>query len=140
MNDDDHFSIQLRLADGSCLEAEVTLDSETETTCSLSLLFDGRCLSASACDYFEAFCDVRRCLETDGILPVCYGASRTAYPSPMSRDMGGGLLTYRLELGRPGRQRDLVSIFSTGSDVVPATVAEQREFADRWLASLGGAT
>ena len=140
MLDEDHHPIRLQLADGSLADAEVTLDSESDDVCSLSLSFDGRLLSASADDYFEAFCDIRRLLEAEGILPVCYGASRTAYPSGMCRRMARGTTTYRLTLRQPGRQADLVSIFAGGADVQPATVAEQQAFFDAWLASLDGAT
>ena len=39
----------------------------------------------------------------------------------------------RLEIGRSARLEDLVGIFDTGPDVEPATVAEQKMFADAWF-------
>jgi hypothetical protein len=47
--------------------------------------------------------------------------------------MGRGLKAYRLELGRQARASDLVSIFDSGSDVEPSSVAEQRHFWEEWL-------
>lgn len=88
-------------------------------------------------DYFEGFCHIREALEAEGLLPICYAASQNVYPSGMSRNMGGGLRAYKLTLGQRGRIADLVDIFSTGPDVIPATVAEQLEYYNRWLASFG---
>jgi hypothetical protein len=87
-------------------------------------------------DYFEAFCRIREKLEADGIRPFCYGANRNVYPSGMSRDMGGGLMAYKLTLGQPSRSADLVNIFIVGLDVEPVSVSEQREFYLSWVASL----
>ncbi len=50
--------------------------------------------------------------------------------------MGSGLQLYRLKLGEPAKTDHVVSIFASGPDVEPVTVAEQRDFFDQWLVSL----
>jgi hypothetical protein len=65
----------------------------------------------------------------------CYGASLNVFPSGMARDMGGGVMAYKLTLGQRGRMQDLVCIFDTGPNVQPTTVASQREYFDGWLKS-----
>ena len=103
----------------------------------LTLHFNGQEISSVDDDYFSAMCAIRRVLEQEGALPCCYGASKNVYPSGMSRDMGAGVYAYKLTLGSPAKQADLVSIFDTGPDVVPATVAEQEDFFKRWSQSFG---
>lgn len=79
---------------------------------------------------------VREVLDQEGFLLRCYGASLNVYPSGMSYSMGGGSMAYRLFLGQPGRQKDLVSIYDTGPDMIPSTVKAQEEFHERWVRSL----
>ena len=95
-------------------------------------------LSTEGPDYFEALCQVRLRLEEVGLLVASYGGSRTVWPSGMARDMGAGLRAYRLTLGKPPGEQDLVDIFSSGPGMEPATVGEQRAFFIAWLSSIGG--
>lgn len=88
-------------------------------------------------DYFESFCLIRNQLEAIGLKPNCYAADLRSYPSGMARSMGGGLKLYRLTLGSQARASDLVHMFDTHEGVEPATVRDQRQFFDTWLASLG---
>ena len=99
--------------------------------------YDRRELHAAAYDYFEALVTIRRQLETQGLIPVCYGASRNVFPSGMCRDMGAGLQAYKFALGRKPTLDDLVLILSTGPDIEPATVEEQRVYFESWLDSVG---
>jgi len=94
-------------------------------------------VTGNAPDYFEAMCQIRNALETDGWRPICYGSSRNVYPSGMARDMGRGLRAYKLELGRRGALTDLVSIFDCGPDVQPSSVEEQERFWNEWRRSIG---
>jgi len=96
----------------------------------------GRLEATSEEDFFSALATLREDLEAKGILLVCYGASKNVYPSPMSRSMGYGERAYRLKLGRRARSEDLVSIFESGPDVVPATLEEQEAYYEEWLNSL----
>lgn len=92
--------------------------------------------TCSDVSYFRALLSLRSELETVGILLDCYGSSLNVFPSPMIESMGDGEKAYRLTMGSPARETDLVCIFETGPDVVPSTVAEQSDFYDRWIASL----
>ena len=94
-----------------------------------------RVVESTATDFFQALCDVRSLLAEGGLIPLCYGASLNVYPSGMARDMGQGLRAYKMAKGRHARMEDLVEIFAEGSDVVPASVAAQKQFWRDWLAS-----
>jgi hypothetical protein len=102
--------------------------------CHLVLTFRGRRYEASATDYFEALCHVRQELEGTGILLCCYGASLDVYPSGMCRDMSAGMKAYRLTKGSKPTRESLVGIFDSGHDVIPASVAAQKQHFDEWLA------
>ena len=114
--------------------ARVHVDSDD---CQIDLSFDGHSMTGTGDDFFEAFCRIREQLEPMGLLPNCYAAHLHAFPSGMSRDMGGGVKLYRLTLGSQARTDDLIHMFETDDDVSPSTVADQRAFFDKWLASLG---
>ena len=119
-------------------------DDETATlaiegrhdVCYVSFRYRDRIIEASAPDYFAAFCKIRLQLEPERLKPFCYGASLNVYPSGMARNMGSGLLAYRLTPGRQALTKDLVGIFDTGHDVIPATVANQKEHYNDWIRSL----
>jgi hypothetical protein len=122
---------------GACSQGVFTLEEGEGDLCRLRLQHAGGELTVEAFDYFEALCQIRRELEKSGWRPVCYGGSKSVYPSGMCRDMGRGLKAYRLQLGRPARLEDLVGIFESGPDVEPASVEEQRAFHDLWMRSVG---
>src|SRR4028119_964960 len=67
--------------------------------CTLTLRYQGKEITTSEADYFEALCSIRKQLEAEGLRPLCYGASRQCFPSGMARDMGAGLKVYKLQLG-----------------------------------------
>jgi hypothetical protein len=104
--------------------------------CHLSFCFRDRIIGASAADYFEAFSQIRMQLEPERLIPFCYGASLNVFPSGLSRKTGSGLSAYRLILGRQALAKDLVSIFDSGHDVMPASVADQKQYFNDWLQSL----
>ncbi len=87
-------------------------------------------------DFFETMIKLRLDLEREGALLCCFGASENVYPSSMARQMGAAILAYRMRLGAPALQKDLVNIFETDETVVPATVAQQEDFRQRWYESL----
>ena len=117
-------------------EAAEFIQSEKEDRCSLVCTYRGKRIEASADDFFEALCALRRQLQTDGLIPFCYGASLNVFPSAMSRQMSSGLSAYRLTLGKQALRADLVQIFAQGHDVIPASVEHQQQFFDDWLKSL----
>jgi hypothetical protein len=92
--------------------------------------------TAVAYEYFSAMSDIRHIIEPLGMRLLCYGSSRNCYPSAMQLDMGYGTWTYKLAFGQPGLKKDIVSIFDSGNDVIPATCAEQRFYFRLWGASV----
>jgi hypothetical protein len=120
------YSIKLLGPESALLDGIVRLD-DLGGSSKLTLTFGDRTLTATSSDFFDALVQLRRRLEKEGLLPVCYGASRHVYPTALARAAAHGLMAMRWT---PGKRRadDLVFIFHTGPDVEPATVAEQREF------------
>ncbi len=116
-------------------QGTLILHEDRSGTCRLTFRWRDRETEAEAADYFEAFCGIRRVLETEGLIPFCYGASLNVYPSAMARDMGRGLKAYRITEGKHARREDLVFIFGQGPDVIPAGVDMQRRFFDDWVAA-----
>jgi|GEM_PF-1749308 len=86
---------------------------------------------------FHALTELRKQLEAENLLLVCFGASETVYPSGMCLSMGDGNMAYKMELDRQGTLRDLVNILDTDNSVRPATIIQQRTFRDRWFQSRG---
>jgi hypothetical protein len=121
------------------LTYDATSDTESEFSkiaCRILLSLPDRDIECHDRDYFEAFCRIRERLETVGIKPLCYGASRNVFPSGMGRDMGLGLRAYQLKLGCQPTMVDLVNIFERGPDVEPVTVEIQEEFFRTWVESI----
>ena len=134
------YQIDVQTSDGNITPAELLVFEEVPGNpelVKLTLQFNGREISGIEDDYFLAMYAIRRVLEQEGALLRCYGACKNVYPSGMSRSMGGGVKAYKLTLGSPAKIADLVSIFDTGPDVVPVTVAEQEDFFKRWIKSFG---
>ena len=110
----------------------------SEGQCHVKFKFRDSEIEASSSDYSEAFSEVRLKLEQVGLIPFCYGASLNVYPSGMCRDMGAGLSAYRLTAGKAPQRTDLVKIFESGHDVVPASVKNQKAYHAEWLQSPKG--
>ena len=122
----------LHLIGGEDNETATVVTEFRNDLCHLTFRYRGREIEASANEYFEAFCRVREHLEAEGLIPFCYGASLDVFPSGMCRDMGSGLCAYRLTGSKPGRNSQ-VGIFEEGEDVIPATVAKQRQFFEDFI-------
>jgi hypothetical protein len=101
--------------------------------CAIELCAEGIDIHSAADDFFEAFCGIRDQLAAHDFYPLCYGASRCVYPSGLLRDMGSGLEAYKLQMGKPVCEEDIVNIFENGPDVEVATVSAQRAFFVEWL-------
>jgi len=130
----DVYHIPMRLSTTAIDQAELSYDEDSQS-CILSLTYRDQTISVQASDYFEALCQIRLQLEAQQIQLLCYGASRNVYPSGMARDMGQGLRAYKLTMGKHAAMADLVDIFTTGTDIQPVTVEEQRLFYESWLTS-----
>jgi hypothetical protein len=129
---------QIVLIGGETGEQAVFTENSSHGTCKLTCAYRGKRIEAEASDFFKALCMVRQQLDPEGLIPFCYGASLNVYPSGMARDMGLGLKAYRLTKGEPAKRADLVEIFDTGTDVVPASVEAQETFWREWLTASRG--
>ena len=116
-------------------EAEISFWDEGHNRSFLRLWNDQIDITEEESTTWGAFRQVRLKLETRGLLVATYGGSRTVFPSGMGIDMSGGIISYFHSPGQRGGR--LVDIFHTGPDVEPATVAQQRAFADEWFSSIG---
>jgi len=135
--DSDEYFAQVRLRPGVIVRATITLHPvRDDRQVELSMQIEEERFSAIAHDDFEAFCLVRRQLEARGWLVLCNGSSRNVFPSPMSRDMGGGVMAYVLTIGKPASMEDVVHIFERTIRIDPVTVDEQQRFYKHWIASL----
>lgn len=103
-------------------------------TCKLPLP-DGL-LTGQADDCFAALQIIRRAAEARNWNICCKGARRNAWPSAMSRDMGGGFKAYSLTMGQRARTDSLVEIFDADVPELYTSVAEQEAFARAWFESL----
>jgi hypothetical protein len=91
--------------------------------------------SEEAEDLFEALKLARNRASSVGLEFICNGARKNVYPSPMSRDMSGGIVAYELTMGQQALRKDIVKLFDeTDSEI--SSVADQEEYYKDWLASL----
>lgn len=125
----------IHLIGGNDDEAGLVSYGPVAGLCRVSLNYRDYSIEASSSDYFEAFSQIRLILEQEGLIPFCYGSSLNVFPPGMCRDMGSGLTDYRLVAGRAPERTDLVKIFESGHDVIPASVANQKAFYSDWIQS-----
>ena len=78
-------------------------------------------------DFFDALEQARLPFEQAGFRLLCYGASLNVFPSGMGRDCALGKEAYQMD-----KEMGTKEIFTTGKDVIPATVKEQRLFYLNW--------
>jgi hypothetical protein len=107
--------------------AEVTIFFKTLDRFYIKLKSNEIELCAEGSDYFDAFCSIRIQLEKYNLIPFCYASSLNHFPSGMSRTMGHGLKSYKLELNKSCTEEP-VDIFGHGRDITPSTVNEQEHF------------
>ena len=127
----------IHLIGGEDDEVAKLLAETTEGKCELTFQYRSKTITTQDTDCFAAFCQIRKILEIENLIPFCYGASLNVYPSGMCRDMGSGLVAYRNEMGMQAGQGDLVRIFEEGPDVIPSTVENQKQHHNEWLESMG---
>jgi hypothetical protein len=136
--------VQVLLPDGGRAMGEFRIWEEApedQEAVRLELRFDDREFAVTTEDgFFEALTSLRKQFEPEGFRLECYGCSRRVYPSAMARSMGYGERAYRLEFGRQAKSVDLVSIFDSGPEVQPATLADQERYYRDWLESLSSSS
>ncbi|WP_444907448.1 hypothetical protein ACJJIR_04265 [Microbulbifer sp. SSSA008] len=91
--------------------------------------------SVEAEDLFEAFKLARDEADNIGLRFVCNGSRKNVYPSPMSRDMSGGIVAYELTMGQQALRKDVVRIFDETDEELSSTTDQEKYYKD-WLASL----
>ena len=129
--------VSVRAVEGNGVQAEWEVEwkyGNEEFSLAVSKYGGGLIRTARGPDLFDAFCEIRRDLEGEGVRICVSGARIDAYPSGMAREMGGGQMVYLLR--RPSmigklirlpylRPRKLVYIFSPAPCHLVATVDEQ---------------
>jgi hypothetical protein len=128
-------TFSVRLVGGSDGERATFEVNDVDNRCLLTCRYRGKTISSEAADFFDALISIRRQLQRDGLIPYCYGASLSVFPSGMARDMARGLAAYKLTPGKHANRADLVEIFDEGADVVPTDVDAQEQFFRDWLGS-----
>jgi hypothetical protein len=103
---------------------------------SCKLPVSGELLTGQADDCFAALQALRRKAEGQNWMICCKGARRNVWPSAMSRQMGGGVKAYVLEMGRQGRVDSMVEIFDEDTPESYSTVTDQEAYAHAWFKSL----
>ncbi len=101
-----------------------------------TLPFSEQELTGQAADCFDALQIVRREAERQDWRICCKGSRKNVWPSAMSREMGGGVTAYLLEMGQQGRTDSLVDIFERDTPEFYSSVADQAAFADAWFESI----
>jgi len=86
-------------------------------------------------DIFDDFCNLRIFLEERNWMVLCNGARIDAYPSPMSRNMCGGLKLHCLTMGEPAKRSNVVHIFAEAPPEKLGTVREQYNYYRKWFGS-----
>lgn len=126
-------TIHIQALDGSLhtLTVEVTIVAPWKLTVS-GAGFQGRVFERE--DLFDALVELRGELEKAGHRLLCGGARVDAYPSGMSRSMGGGRKVYITQLGKSAT--DMIDIFDEAKPEAIGTVEQQKEFHSKWIRSL----
>lgn len=126
----------IKLSEGTNHLSECTLSYQNTQPCMIDFQnselgehhFEGR-------DVFDCLCQLRGFLEKTGWNILCNGARIDAYPSSMSRDMGGGMKLYHLKLGKRPQRSDLLRIFDRAEPNQIGTIEQQRAYHEKWRAS-----
>jgi hypothetical protein len=87
-------------------------------------------------DIFGCLCELRYFLDSENWKILCNGARFDAYPSAMSRQMGGGQKLYVLKLNTQPTRADLVNIFDQADIDQVGTVEAQIAYYQQWVESV----
>jgi hypothetical protein len=141
------YTIDLLGASGERISATVEMsvwDRDTSSgqqrDCTLSIQWPGGKVEAVDFSVYHAFALAREKLQPHGLLPYCFGACPDVQVSGMVVEMGDGTMAYRLSDPQDGWGGPTVNIFDSAPDIVPAPVAEQRQFHSRRRSRLDSQT
>lgn len=105
--------------------------------CRLRAYYRGQVVEATATDFFDALCQIRDMLTSEGLCPLCHGASLDVHPIGHPHKLNSGLLAYRLSMAQSVSEFDIVETFGCETAIKLSTVAEQRDYYAQWLQSTG---
>ena len=119
------WGVELELHGGNPAE-KVRIDFENEDGgyCKLVLHLRDRQVIGRDWSFWHALIAIRKQLEPEGLIPICYGTSLDVWPSGMCCDAGGWLAYYM----REDKERRKVRIFETGPEVIPSTIRDQEAY------------
>lgn len=66
---------------------------------------------------------------------LCKGAKLNIHTSRMSSQMSSGLVAYKLKLGKPSEEEDIVRIFDYEDKNITSNIEEQKIFYKNWTES-----
>ena len=122
------WNVKLITTEHDTVPGELLVESLADHSSQITLHFLGKKIIGHADYPFRALVEVRKQLETEGLLIACNGARRDVYPSGMSLP---GYKAYILEMGKQATQ--LVVIFDEAEIATIATVGEQKKYWEAWL-------
>ena len=128
-------NVKVRLSDGRVKTLNMRVSCDAPWTLEFEIL-DGGSLRIEASDLFEALRDARKELELVGAQLLCAGARPDVTPSGMSRDMSGGRKAYKVTLGNPAGDSDMVDIFDYAELEVVGSLRQQNDYIGAWTASI----
>lgn len=109
---------------------------EAGDVCTVEVLVDNVCTTATGSDLFEALAVVRGQLFERDIIVMCNGARRDVFPSQMLRQATSGRRAYVLRVPRGRARPPIVDIFDPApKDAVFDTVDGQYAAFQQWVAS-----
>ena len=89
-------------------------------------------------NFFYALKNLREELESRNIQIICNGTAKNIYPSTMQMSMGSGRVAYKLFIGEPAKNSDVVDIFDCDEELEFVSVAKQYKYYVDWLKSILG--
>ena len=127
----------MKISSGEILSAEITADEgETSDNVILTANVCGKEYFSKKMFYLESYMHLRDELLKDGFGLQCCGSLINADQSAMLADSYAPQI-YLTELGRPALMKDIIGIWDHCDITEFPTSAEQREFTEKWLGSLG---
>ena len=128
-------SVELQDESGRIVSGQLYCSTQPPWRMSL-LVADIVNLQCQERDLFECMVVLRQHLSKQRWLLLCNGARTDVYPSGMSREMSGGMMAYRHQLGIKPTRDDLVSILDYAPPESIGTPEEQRQYRTSWMQSL----
>ncbi|GAA4179348.1 hypothetical protein GCM10022252_00720 [Streptosporangium oxazolinicum] len=119
--------VTLTTINSSGLRGHVTLEIPDRPPLTVMVAHEKRpAWEVHGVDLFECLIEIRKDLESKGILLCCQGARPDVFPSGMARQMGDGRFAYHLRRDRKITSEDMVDIFSPAEPSEVVSIEDQR--------------